>query len=37
MRSTFYRHVVGLDVRVEGDGYVEFAMENTKFCRYTTR
>ena len=28
----FYRDVVGLDVRLEGDGYVEFATENTKFA-----
>ncbi|MGH3520839.1 MAG: VOC family protein [Haloechinothrix sp.] len=30
----FYRGVIGLDVRVEGDGYVEFAMENTKFSLF---
>jgi lactoylglutathione lyase len=28
----FYRDVVGLEVRVEGDGYVEFAVENVKFA-----
>ena len=26
----FYRDVIGLRVRIEGDGYVEFEMENTK-------
>ncbi|WP_116050231.1 VOC family protein [Amycolatopsis palatopharyngis] len=30
----FYRDVIGLDVRVEGDGYVEFAVENTKFSLF---
>lgn len=29
--TTFYRDVIGLEVRIEGDGYVEFAMDNTKF------
>lgn len=34
-RSTaFYRDVIGLDVRKEGDGYVEFSMENTKFSLF---
>ncbi|MBK1789106.1 VOC family protein [Prauserella cavernicola] len=34
-RSTaFYRDVVGLDVRKEGDGYVEFDLENTKFSLF---
>lgn len=31
---TFYRDVIGLDVRIEGDGYVEFAMANTKFSLF---
>jgi lactoylglutathione lyase len=31
---TFYRHVIGLEVRIEGEGYVEFAMENTKFALF---
>ncbi|WP_199432836.1 VOC family protein [Qaidamihabitans albus] len=31
---TFYRDVIGLDVRIEGDGYVEFAMDNTKFSLF---
>ncbi|SFB41771.1 lactoylglutathione lyase [Amycolatopsis marina] len=30
----FYRDVLGLEVRVEGDGYVEFAVENTKFSLF---
>ncbi len=30
----FYRDVIGLDVRKEGDGYVEFSMENTKFSLF---
>lgn len=30
----FYRDVVGLTVRIEGDGYVEFDMENTKFSLF---
>lgn len=30
----FYHDVVGLDVRTEGDGYVEFALENTKFALF---
>lgn len=30
----FYRDVLGLEVRVEGDGYVEFRMENTKFSLF---
>ncbi|EID17591.1 VOC family protein [Mycobacterium xenopi] len=31
---TFYRDVIGLTVRIEGDGYVEFEMENTKFSLF---
>jgi lactoylglutathione lyase len=31
---TFYRDVIGLKVRIEGDGYVEFEMENTKFSLF---
>jgi lactoylglutathione lyase len=30
----FYRDVIGLTVRIEGDGYVEFEMENTKFSLF---
>ncbi|MDV6011921.1 VOC family protein [Haloechinothrix sp. LS1_15] len=30
----FYRDMVGLEVRLEGDGYVEFAMDNTKFALF---
>lgn len=30
----FYCDVIGLSVRVEGDGYVEFAMDNTKFALF---
>lgn len=30
----FYRDVIGLEVRIEGDGYVEFAMDNTKFSLF---
>lgn len=30
----FYRDVIGLGVRIEGDGYVEFDMENTKFSLF---
>ncbi|OBJ09078.1 ring-cleaving dioxygenase [Mycobacterium sp. 1482292.6] len=30
----FYRDVIGLQVRIEGDGYVEFHMENTKFALF---
>lgn len=30
----FYRDVIGLQVRIEGDGYVEFAMDNTKFALF---
>ena len=26
----FYRDVIGLAVRIEGDGYVEFDLDNTK-------
>jgi lactoylglutathione lyase len=31
---TFYRDVIGLRVRIEGDGYVEFEMDNTKFSLF---
>ena len=35
MRSVaFYRDVVELKVRIEGDGYIEFEMENTKFSLF---
>lgn len=34
---SFYRVVVGLDVRLEGDGYREFAVENTKFALFERR
>lgn len=30
----FYRRVAGLEVRLEGDGYVEFAVENVKFALF---
>jgi len=30
----FYRDVIGLEVRIQGDGYVEFALENTKFALF---
>ena len=30
----FYRDVIGLKVRIEGDGYVEFEMDNTKFSLF---
>ncbi|BBY41546.1 lactoylglutathione lyase [Mycobacterium mantenii] len=30
----FYCDVIGLEVRIEGDGYVEFALENTKFSLF---
>jgi lactoylglutathione lyase len=30
----FYRDVIGLQVRIEGDGYVEFEMDNTKFSLF---
>ncbi|MEB4210097.1 VOC family protein [Mycobacterium sp. 94-17] len=30
----FYRDVIGLRVRTEGDGYVEFELENTKFSLF---
>ncbi|WP_407686760.1 VOC family protein [Mycobacterium sp. HUMS_1102779] len=30
----FYREVLGLRVRIEGDGYVEFELENTKFSLF---
>jgi lactoylglutathione lyase len=32
--TTFYRDVIGLNVRIEGDGYVEFEMDNTKFSLF---
>lgn len=31
---TFYRDVIGLRVRIEGDGYVEFETANTKFSLF---
>lgn len=31
---TFYHDVIGLQVRIEGDGYVEFATANTKFSLF---
>lgn len=31
---TFYRDMIGLSVRIEGDGYVEFEMENTKLALF---
>jgi lactoylglutathione lyase len=31
---TFYRDVIGLKVRIEGDGYVEFETANTKFSLF---
>ncbi len=35
MRSVaFYRDVVELKVRIEGDGYIEFEMDNTKFALF---
>ncbi len=30
----FYREMIGLEVRLEGDGYVEFDLENTKFSLF---
>ncbi|MCW4352927.1 VOC family protein [Hoyosella sp. YIM 151337] len=30
----FYRDIVGLDIRTEGNGYVEFAMENIKLSLF---
>lgn len=30
----FYRDVIGLDVHVEGDGYMEFAVENVKLALF---
>lgn len=30
----FYRDVLGLGVRIEGDGYVEFDMDNTKLALF---
>jgi lactoylglutathione lyase len=32
--TTFYRDVIGLNVRIEGDGYIEFEMDNTKFALF---
>jgi len=32
--EAFYRDVIGLKVRFEGDGYIEFEMENTKFSLF---
>ncbi len=32
--AVFYRDIVGLEVRIEGDGYVEFEMDNTKFALF---
>ena len=35
MRSAaFYRDVIGLKVRIQGDGYIEFEMDNTKFSLF---
>ena len=31
---TFYRDVIGLKVRIEGDGYVEFEMDNVKLSLF---
>ena len=34
-RSTaFYRDVLGLEVHINGDGYVEFAMDNVKLALF---
>ncbi len=33
----FYRDVVGLAVKLEGDGYVEFVTRETKFATMTYR
>jgi lactoylglutathione lyase len=30
----FYRDLIGLAVRIEGDGYVEFDLDNTKFSLF---
>jgi lactoylglutathione lyase len=30
----FYRDVIGLAVRIEGDGYIEFDLDNTKFSLF---
>lgn len=30
----FYRDVLGLQVRLEGDGYVEFTMDNVRFALF---
>jgi lactoylglutathione lyase len=30
----FYRDVIGLKMRIEGDGYAEFEMDNTKFSLF---
>ena len=32
--AAFYRDVIGLKVRIEGDGYIEFEMDNTKFALF---
>jgi lactoylglutathione lyase len=32
--AAFYRDVIGLSVRIEGDGYVEFEMENIKLSLF---
>src|SRR5712675_2707034 len=32
--AAFYSGVIGLKVRIEGDGYVEFEMANTKFSLF---
>jgi lactoylglutathione lyase len=32
--TAFYRDAIGLEVRKEGDGYVEFDMDNTKFSLF---
>lgn len=30
----FYRDVLGLEIRFEGDGYLEFVMDNLKFALF---
>jgi hypothetical protein len=30
----FYRDVIGMTARIDGDGYVEFAMDTTKFASF---
>ena len=32
--AAFYRDVIGLKVRIEGDGYIEYEMDNTKFSLF---